>query len=300
MIAVFDSARHQWVRTVGRPTAASFVIAPTPLRVETTRAEEPRWVEATHTYRAELPAGDYVARVFLRTGPDPHPARMIVASSAPIVEMTRTELAPAADICAFGSRDTMAQLLLRHSGGVAYVGHFDSTEGAAVDRIELAPLEPLAPARLGAATTVRSIAPGDWTGYGEVGMTVGSGGELVVRGNATQYGYQVISRALDLTPGVDVTLHIRIDRKAGSTCVGVLDKTTQRWLVNAERLGAQSQFIANESGGAYVVVANCNADAAGNPPSAFTIHDASIEIESEAGYSDRFMKAAIAVGAIKP
>jgi hypothetical protein len=301
MTAAFDSGRHQWVRTAGQPTTGSFTLSSTPLKVETTRVADPHWIDATHTYRADLPPGDYVVRVFLSTGPDPVAARMIVASSAPIVEVTRTELSPAADICAFGSHDTMVQLLLRHSGGVAYVGHFDPTAGAAVERIELAPLEPLAPARLGPATMARAIAPADWTAYRELGVTAdASGGGLVVRGNATQYGYQVISRALDLTPGARVMLHIGMDREAGSTCIGVLDKTTQRWLVSADRIRAESQFIANDSGGAYVVVANCNADPAGNPRSGFTIRDASIEVESEAGYSDRYMKAAIAAGAIKP
>lgn len=300
-VAVFDSARHQWVRTVAPPSSVALTMAPTPLRVETTRTDEPRWVEATRTYRGELPAGDYLVRVSLRTGSDAVAARMMVASSSPVVEVTRTELAPAGDICAFGARDTMVQLLLRHSGGLAYVGHFDSTAGAAVDRIELVPLLPLSPTRLAAATTARAIAPADWVPYRGVGVTAeGSGGALVVRGNASQYGYQIISRLLDLTPGARVMLRIHIDRTDGSTCVGVLDKTTQRWLVSADRLSAQSQFVANESGGAYIVVANCNADASGNPPSQFTIRDAAIDVESEAGYSDRFMKAAIAAGAIRP
>jgi len=300
-VAVFDSARHQWVRTVSRPTPVSLAVTSTPLRVETIRAEEPRWVEATRTYRADLPAGDYLVRVSLRTGPDPGAARMIVASSSPVVEVTRTELAPAADICAFGAHDTMVQLLLRHSGGLAYVGLFDSTAAAAVDRIELASLVPLSPTRLAAATTSRAIAPADWFPYQGMGVTAEvSGGELLVHGNTSQYGYQVISRALDLPPGARVMLRTRIDRTDGSTCVGVLDKTTQRWLVSADRLTAESQFMANESGGAYVVIANCNADGVGNRPSTFTIRDASIEVESEAGYSDRFMKAAIAAGAIRP
>ena len=299
--AVFDSARHQWVRTVGPPSPVVLAVTPTPLRVETTRTEEPRWVEATHTYRGELPAGDYLVRVSLRTGADASAARMIVASSSPVVEVTRTELAPAGDICAFGAHDTMVQLLLRHSGGLAYVGHFDSTAAAAVDGIELVPLVPLSPTRLAAATTARPIAPADWVPYRGVGVTAEeSGGELVVHGNSSQYGYQIISRLLDLTPGARIMLRIHIDRTDGSTCVGVLDKTTQRWLVSADRLSAQSQFNANESGGAYVVVANCNADASGNPTSQFTIRDATIEVESEAGYSDRFMKAAIAAGAIRP
>lgn len=299
--AAFDSGRHQWVRTAGQPIPGSFTRASTPLKVETTRAEEPRWIDATHTYRTDLPPGDYVVRVFLRTGPDRDAARMVVASSAPVVEVTRTELAPAGDICAFGAHDTMAQLLLRHSGGVAYVGDFDPTAGAAVDRIEIAPLVPLSPSRLASAATTRAIAPADWLPYRNLGVTAEvSGSGLVVRGNTSQYGYQVISRALDLTPGARVMLRIRVERTDGSTCVGVLDKTTQRWLVSADRLGAESQFIANESGGAHIVVANCNADPAGNPRSAFTIRDASVEAESEAGYSDRFMKAAIAAGAIKP
>ena len=53
-------------------------------------------------------------------------------------------------------------------------------------------------------------------------------------------------------------------------------------------------------GGAYVVVSNCNAGTAGNQPSAFTIRRASLEVQSEADYTDRFMKAAIAAGTIKP
>ena len=286
---------------MGAPSSVAFALTPTPLKVETTRVQEPRWVDAKRTYRAELPAGDYLVRVSLRTGSDPVAARMMVASSSPVVEVTRTELAPAADICPFGSRDTMLQLLLRHSGGFAYIGQFDSTPEAAVDGIELVPLVPLSPTRLAAAATARAIAPADWIPYRGVGVTAeGSGGELVVRGNSSQYGYQIISRLLDLTPGARVMLRIHIDRTDGSTCVGVLDKTTQRWLVTADRLSARSQFMANESGGAYIVVANCNADASGNPTSQFTIRDATIEVESEAGYSDRFMEAAIAAGAIRP
>jgi hypothetical protein len=300
-VAVFDSARHQWARSSGASTSDAFSPWPTPVQVETTRVAPPKWVAATHSYRAELAAGDYVVRIFVRTGTDPTTARMIVVSSAPSIEVTRTELAPPGDICAFGAGDSIVELLLlHHPGGAAYLGHFDSTEGAAVDRIETARVEPLTPSDVAVAAAA-TLAPGDWTVFREAGVSATpAGSDLAVRGNGSQYGYQAMSRLVDLPPGARVGLHLRVERTAGSVCVGVLDKTTQRWLVSADRLIADARFVADASGGAYIVVANCNADPGGNPPSVFTIHEAQIDVQSESGYSDRFMKAAIAAGAIRP
>jgi hypothetical protein len=299
IVAAFDSERQQWRRLLGLRLDVAFKPAESRLIVETTRTAEPRRVEAAETYEAGVAPGWYLLHVGLQGGNDPIAARMVMATGSLSVSMNATELAPQGDLAAFGVGDKAVDLLLKHGGGRLYVGLFDSTRQVNITSIEVVPIERVTATRARESAMVRALPAGQWHVYTDHGATTANGA-VTVRGNASQYGYQAISDPIPIPPGARALLRVDVRAERGAVCLGVLDKTTRQWLVAAEALNAEYEFVANESGGAFVVVANCNGNPTGNTASAFTIRSATIEVDSNASYNDRFVNAAIAAGAIKP
>jgi hypothetical protein len=91
---------------------------------------------------------------------------------------------------------------------------------------------------------------------------------------------------------------VDVNRESGEICVGVLNGTTQHWLVTPDRFRPEVEFVEDTSGVARIVIANCNPDPTGSPASRFTIRSAQLSIESGVPYADQLMKTAVESGYI--
>ena len=105
-------------------------------------------------------------------------------------------------------------------------------------------------------------------------------GAIDVSGDSTQFGYQVMSPVVPVTPGTRYLLRLRFETVEGRVCAGVLSGNQQRWLAAPNGTSAEYAFDSGDLDGIRVVIANCYGYDAGNPRSRFKLTGGSFGILS--------------------
>ena len=161
---------------------------------------------------------------------------------------------------------------------------YEPPEGLALYRLmRYQPDQSLALARtaLGDLPT-RLPAPAEWTSIVKEWATPAAAGAVDVAGDNTQFGYQLMSPVIRVTPGTKYLLRLRFETIAGRVCAGVLSADQQRWLVAPDGTTAEYAFDAGAFDGIIVVVANCYRGETDNPKTHFKLIGGSYAVVSAA------------------
>jgi hypothetical protein len=88
-----------------------------------------------------------------------------------------------------------------------------------------------------------------------------------------------------------VRLRVQQQVERGRVCVGVLNKTQQRWLISPDQDRPGYEFIADDSGAIRVVFANCGPADGPTTASRFVITAADYAVLERHLYADQLMDA---------
>jgi hypothetical protein len=122
--------------------------------------------------------------------------------------------------------------------------------------------------------------PSEWAAGLPGWVTPHEAGTIEVSGDATQFGYQIISPVVPVAPATRYLLRLRFETIEGRVCAGVLSANQQRWLVAPDGTTPEYAFDSGDLDGIRVVVANCYGYDSGNPRSRFRLSGGSFGILS--------------------
>ena len=210
-----------------------------------------------------------------------------MVSSTSDVHEAASELGPADDYSPYGAHDVQTFLVHRHIGGMLNVNQFDDDAASSINDVSVFAIQGIADRPSTSLETARPL-----TGWQPLGgeriLDVTPDG--TVEGDATQYGYQMMSGLITVPPNSRVSLHVELAVARGRVCVGVLNRTQQQWIVAADHPAIDYTFDSGSSGGFYVLVANCNAAVDGNEVSRFRMIFSSYAIRDLTPYSDELFE----------
>lgn len=124
----------------------------------------------------------------------------------------------------------------------------------------------------------------EWQAPGGATVTEVTGG-VRVDGDATQFGYQLMSPSVGVAPGTTYLFRVRYDVEAGRVCAGILTGDQQRWVVPPDGSAPEYLFTAGDYDAVRVVLANCHAVDVGNLPTRATVRGGSYAILTAPGVS---------------
>lgn len=152
-------------------------------------------------------------------------------------------------------------------------GTYEGPRGLALYRLmRFQPDEGLARARAALADLpARLPAPTEWAPGVQEWLKPIEGGAVELAGDNTQFGYQVMSPVVPVTPGTHYLLRLRFETIEGRVCAGVLSANQQRWLAAPDGTTAEYAFDTGDLDGIRVVIANCYGSDSGNPQSRFRL-----------------------------
>lgn len=152
-------------------------------------------------------------------------------------------------------------------------GTYDGPRGLALYRLMPYQLdEGLARARAALADLpARLPAPTEWSPGLPEWLKPLDSGAIEVSGDATQFGYQLMSPVVPVSPGTRYLVRLRFETLAGRVCGGVLTADQQRWLVSPDGNTVEYAFDSGDRDGFRVVMANCYGNDVGNPTSRFRL-----------------------------
>jgi hypothetical protein len=101
----------------------------------------------------------------------------------------------------------------------------------------------------------------------------GSGDGLLIEGDDSDFGYQVMSPPVAVPPDQTLIVQVESAIDAGQVCFGILDGAQQRWLLAPETQRTQYKVNTLRNTRVWFVFANCEVQqAAGRRPTRFRIH----------------------------
>lgn len=284
-VSVWDAAEQRWMHQL-QPFTATWVPASGSLNI----ARGPqRWSrQATAALTGELPEGWYVFRVRMQsgvTGP-----LFVTAGSGSSHEYVGGDLPPDVDVAARLSSADPIYLLRHHTGGTVGLNVYGGSDDrvGVVDTFRVAGWPDYRLNRELLAS--RPLPPLDtWVPVTSDGVTVSPQGQaLRVSGNASQFGYQVVSPAIEVAPGAQVSIELPVTARTGRVCVGVLDEQQRGWIVPPVDQAPLHRFAAGTNRAVFVVVSNCNTTAA--TATAFNVEPGRIAVQSDRWYVDSLMR----------
>jgi hypothetical protein len=132
--------------------------------------------------------------------------------------------------------------------------------------------EEIAAARRGLAPLPNPLPPLDqWINASAGGEVATTPKAIDMKGDTTQFGYQLMSPPIAVRPDSHYLLRVRFEVNEGRVCAGVLTGNQQRWVVPPDGATAEQAFDTGPVDQIRVVLANCFVADAGNPRSAFTL-----------------------------
>ena len=284
-IAMFRAGPDYWLRPDWRALNVVFEPA-TPVRLGIGYDASPSLVSARSTLRASIPAGDYVFRVSLKQSADVKPQPGFVTITDQIESREQiSELGPSGDVAPHLSDETEVFLTLAHSGGDAYLSYYGG-KGFEISKVEAFSLrgadEPLRVKERAAYTKLPDFA--NWVP--SVGVNVAKEGpRYKMVGDNTQWGYQLSSQAIAVSPNSAVVVRLDYEVVAGKICVGILDEKSS-WLVAADRSERVYEFNSGSNSSLRIVFANCNQQKDGNKVSRVLLNDSTYRVVSSPLYTD--------------
>lgn len=284
-VSVWDAAEQRWLHEVVPARAEWQSVSGTLHAVKGSRSGDRI---ATTAVAADLPEGWYLVRVVVE-GDSPDGV-LLTAGSGNTHTFLAGDLPSDLDIAARLSQTDPIYLLRHHTSGMlgvnVYAGsaiRVSSVDVFAVrgwpdyradrDALTSQPLPPLSAWQPDAASGVRAQPDGD---------------RLRVSGNASQYGYQLVSPPISVTPGSQVSIHLPVTAERGRVCIGVLDGSQQHWIVPPTDQALAHRFSSGANDAVVIVVSNCNA---ASTPTTFVVEPGRYAVQSSQWYVDSLMQA---------
>lgn len=284
-VSVWDAAEQRWMHQL-RPFSATW--APTVGSLNIARGPQ-RWSrEATAALTGDLPEGWYLFRVGMLsgvTGP-----LFVTAGSGSSHEYAGGDLPPDVDVATRLSSADPIYLLRHHTGGAVGLNFY----GGSGDRVGVVDTFRVAgwpDYRLNRELLAsRPLPPLEsWVPVTSDGVTVAPQGQVLrVSGNASQFGYQLVSPAIEVAPGAQVSIELPVTAQAGRVCTGILDEQQRGWIVPPVDLAPLHRFAAGTNHAVFVVVSNCNTTA--QTATAFTVEPGRIAVQADRWYVDSLMR----------
>ena len=103
----------------------------------------------------------------------------------------------------------------------------------------------------------------------QIVVTPGADG-LAVTGDATQFGYQLMTPPIGVTPASNYIVRVKLAVEEGRVCAGILTGDQQRWVVPPDGGTVELQFNSAALDAVRVVIANCYLSE-DNPPTKFRV-----------------------------
>lgn len=290
-VSVYDAEHRQWLSGIDGPLAVRFTsIAPVEFRIGF--ENEPPPATATRSVASDLPAGRYLLRVSVTPGAGPTTRRLAAAVPPKLLRQTMGERGPEGDFSSYFPDETTVMLVSVHDGGPLYVSQFDDGAGADIRAVEVFPISGLS-----APENVPAFAPlpplSAWVPVPGVRASAAPGGGLAIEGDATRYGYQIMSPAVAAEPNAFVRMRLDVTVEQGRLCSGVLNGTGLQWIVSPDQLRPAGTFRMDDTSSFRVVAANCNTQDTAILPTRFTLRSGSYFAESLSLYTDRLMGSAV-------
>jgi hypothetical protein len=286
LVSAYDPTRGQWIREIETAVEAGFSDAP-PTRLHLSYQGALLDETAQRTLSATLPPGTYLFRVGLRGPASCAGGGMVAATTTATPADDLSELGPGFDIAPYPGFGHQVFLLHPHPGGPVFISQFGRGCDGALDKIETYPLEGLPDARRERGQRPLPSLAG-WTPDALSGVRVepGANGTLLVSGNDSSFGYQIVSPPVPVRPHARVTVRLPVAMDQGTVGVGVLDEAGN-WVVPAATLQAEYRFDAGSARAVRLVVANVNREP-GSPRkrSRFSLGPGFIADEEEKFYTD--------------
>ena len=113
---------------------------------------------------------------------------------------------------------------------------------------------------------------------------------ISVNGNASAWGYQLVSPRIEVAPESAVTVRLPVTIEAGRVCTGILDEQQQNWIVRPLDGAEVHRFQAGANGAFFVVVSNCNGGNAPAIASRFTVAQGQHAVFSDRWYVETLMR----------
>jgi hypothetical protein len=287
-VSMYDVTAGKWRQRVGEASQPTFrPVAPAVFRIGYDDQPLPR--KADETMVAQLPAADYLLRVTFSASTG---GGMIAASSAASVMERISELGPGLDFAPLQVGDREGFLTHRHAGGLLYLSLLRFDERSRISSISAYAIQGMAVAA--AASDVLKPLPAltSWISDKSGGVVVAPTNNGVhVKGNASQFGYQIVSPPITVASGRQVSMKLDYRVQNGNVCTGVLNERQTEWLVAATRATTEFSFQSRRNNRIHIVFANCNPSPHGNDASEFEVFAGSYSDSARALYTDRLMNA---------
>ncbi|MCU1385417.1 MAG: hypothetical protein JWL71_4114 [Acidobacteria bacterium] len=287
LVSVWDAPLGRWLRQVMPLPGIAWSRARGGLRVS--KGSQAWNSVATDTAVADLVAGWYLFRV----APPPQSGmrQLLVAGRGIAHEFAVGDLPPPIDVAVRLRREPV-YLLQHHDGGLLAVNLFSDAADARLGTIDAFRVTGVDDYRLARERAAEHPLPplSTWVATASDGVTAArDGAGLVVSGNASASGYQLVSARVDVRPEAEAIVRLPLTIQAGRVCTGVLDEGQRQWLVAPSDAMPVHRFSAGANRSVFVVVANCNG--AGAAASRFTVAAGGVAIVRELGYAEELMRA---------
>lgn len=288
LVSVFDPMTNQWIRRADRVDAVSEPSSPITLRFGWGGRTFGAKTTSTRALGLVDP-GEYMLVARVRAGAASK-GGVVVASPFDDLEPEVTEFGATSDFASYGPGDEQVPLMVRHGGGPVRIGIVDRDPASTLVDVEAHRMNPLPPLEA-SPPAFRPIAP--WTSWATLRdvHTVEAPDGLAVQGNSSRFEYQLLSPELHTSPGARVRLRIRQRIEQGRVCVGVLNHTQQRFLVTPDQARPEYEFLADDTGGIWVVFANCGPANGAVVASRFFITSAEYAVTERPLYADEMVDA---------
>jgi hypothetical protein len=289
LVSAWDAAQQRWLHDATPSEPVTWLPATGSLLVIKGSRRWPR--AATDAVAAQLPSGWYLFRVTL-TG-DAAKSQLLTLGAGSAHQYPAGDLPPAVDVAArLGSEPVY--LVRHHDGGAIGMNLFAADAGSRIGAVDTFGISGLTDYRLARERMTEQSLPAlsTWVPDAAGGVTmVTDGAGVLVRGNASPWGYQLVSPRIEVTPGVDVSVRLSIAVDAGRVCTGILDERRQQWIVRPLDRVDVHRFAAGGNHGVFVVLSNCNGDGGGPVASRFTVTEGRYAVFADRWYVDTLMRA---------
>lgn len=287
-VSVWDAAERRWLHDAVPVDGVAWTTGTGSLRISKGPQQWDQLVAGG--VAAELPAAWYLLRVELAG--DSRQSRVMTAAAGIAHHYPVGDLPPAMDVAPLLADEPLF-LLQHHAGGVLGLNLVSADPGARVVRVETFRVSGFPDYRLDRERLAEQPLPAlaQWTPDGPSGVTAApDAAGLRVNGNASAWGYQLVSPRIEVVPGSSVTVRLPILVEAGRVCTGILDEQQQNWIVRPLDGAELHRFEAGANRAFVVVVSNCNGASGAAVASRFVVAEGRHAVFADRWYVETLMR----------
>jgi hypothetical protein len=109
--------------------------------------------------------------------------------------------------------------------------------------------------------------------------------EIVVNGDISRFGYQIVSPPVAVQPKSKVIVRVPVATQEGNVAIGILDESRAKWLIAPVRIDSEIRFDSGSNRFFSVVIANNN-QLDESTYSRFVVHSGTFSDSKQPLYTD--------------